>query len=365
MGAAALLAIVVVAWIALRVRRMSTRAAPGGITSTTAPALAPAQARPAPVHTKAAKGTAPTRQGEPFVPDIGLVDAGPLRFVDLRRMPAPSLANGAALVVAAEVLRTESPDPSTIVWLVPRSVVETWLGIGPIGLALLASRMKAAHVVPGPDILCSPGHSFAPEQVAVLWDWQISLVDRATVVGAERTVSFEEVVATLDARAAPSRPVLPAVTHGSATVGDDLVAEISGLAIVDFRRVAPAALDGDRPFLTVLRSLRTLDAAPSLVVWIVAPWVLARWSSRRDHVLAKLRTLRAVHPAVGHRLAAYGAAGDAALLGAIGALGLEPLSETIECGTRDGQRLRVAPLDALLDVRLASAAVDARVDARG
>lgn len=287
-----------------------------------------APASPATAATDAAVGRSPH-------PRIDVLDvAGQLRFVDLRQLPATDLAIGRGLALATEVLRVEPPIAAHV-WVVPVEVAQTWCSLEPIALHILASRLRDAHKVDGPDLLLAPGHEWNEADALKMRAAQLEVL--VPSADPERGAAAKDALARLASgprETGAERPVLACTQHGSAYLKQDLVVEIDAFVFVDFRRATPAALENLAALSWVEQPLAQLDRKPQLAVWIVAPWVLALWQPRRAEVLAKLRALQAaLPPQTQHRLVAYGGDGERDFVAALRTLGMSPLAEELAART--------------------------------
>jgi hypothetical protein len=298
-------------------------------------------------------------------PDIHVADVGLMRFLDLRGLPEAALRGLDAVKYAGDLIATEEP-LATYVWIVPGAIAGLWASFDPELRVLLAAHMRGAHREPGPDLVLAPGHTWSPAEDAALRGFGLVPTRQATVIGTERIITDGEILAGFDQPrpVGPARPVLDAVHHGrplwSVRVHDIAVTEIAHYGFLDLRPASLDALGDGRAFYDVEHAIERLGRAVTTVVWIVAPWLLARWAPDWPMVLARLRGLMALRPRARHALAVYGDGADPAHIDALRDLGMEPLGEALRV-VRGGTAFVIPPLTALRDAVMWRAAVERRI----
>lgn len=286
-----------------------------------------------------------------------IIDGPNTRFIDLRPLPEEDLNLG-RFGAAASLLRVHEP-AQTQLFVVSLATARAWLALDDVALVIVLGRLKELRKEPGFDFLhVVGGDALDADSQARFKACGLELALDFHVVGSERSVSIAEALALPDPRRAsgPKRPILPYKVRGNGFFAQDLVFEIDRAVFIDLRRAHPAALEKLTALDLVDESLRGVnDDGAKLWIWILAPWVLARFRGRDEAVLARVGAWVERHPGR-HRLAIWGGTGDEPLVGRLRALGMKPLGEALELETQAG-RFRVPFIKILDDVAAYEATV--------
>jgi hypothetical protein len=249
------------------------------------------------------------RAGRPPTPTARIVIVPGVRLIDLRSFPRDDLRVG-NIDVAREQIGLEAVMPVQI-WVIDAETFAAWLELDSM-LFLVAGRLKDRRAPTAKNFLHVVGAQPDAAACAKFESAGIEVALSMTNLGDPP----RELEAFLDPPepwvASPEdRPINPSKVI-TTTPFDDYIHVVGDFTFVDLRRAPPEALRNGVALGRIEEAFAVLATMPPprLLVWVLAPWVLAELPA--DTAPRVRALLPKVRPTLGHRLAVVTGAGETA-----------------------------------------------------
>jgi hypothetical protein len=299
---------------------------------------------------EAADAPSDARTGRPPTPAARIVVLPGMRLIDLRSFPRDDLRLG-KFDVAREQILLEAPLPVQI-WVIDAETAAGWLELDTM-LFLITTRLGDRRNPTGKNFLYVVGARLDAAACAKFEAAGIEVALSMTNLGDPPRELEEFLDPPAPWTASPDdRPISPSKVI-TTTPLDDYIHVVGDFTFVDLRRAPPEALRNGVALGRIEEAFAVLATMPppQLMVWVLAPWVLAELPA---DAAPRLRALvPRIRPVLGHRQCLVTAAGEPVsphpAIHALAEAGASPLREAYYLKTERRGAFQVPPITALHD----------------